>query len=237
MPAHPDQKPSAKAVVKTYHAQVCYDFVWVCLGEPQHEIPPFPEWQDSTFRRVLCGPYPLKSAGQRMIENFLDVAHFPWVHENILGARDRAEIGDYEVVSDESGVAGNDIQVYQPNPDGTRVGKLIHYYYKVHRPLIAYFRKESTGPRFAMMLMMTPVEPAQSVIWQWMLMNHSYDTPEEELLAFQDEIVYQDLPVVESQRPGLLPLDLQVELHLRSDKMAIAYRQWLNKLGVRFGMV
>ena len=88
-----------------------------------------------------------------------------------------------------------------------------------------------------MMLMTTPVEPAQSVIWQWMLLNHSHDAPEEELLAFQDEIVYQDLPVVESQRPGLLPSDLQAELHLRSDKMAIAYRQWLNDLGVRFGMV
>ena len=236
MPAHPDQKPSPRAVVKTYHAQVCYDMVWVCMGEPQHEIPPFPEWQDTNYRRVLCGPYPLQSAGQRMIENFLDVAHFPWVHENILGDRERAEIGDYEITVDETGVAADDIEIYQPNPDGTRVGKLIRYHYKVHRPLIAYFRKESSGPGFAMMLMMTPVEAAQSVIWQWMLLNHSHDAPEEELLAFQDEIVYQDLPVVESQRPGLLPSDLQAELHLRSDKVAIAYRQWLNDLGVRFGM-
>ena len=58
------------------------------------------------------------------------------------------------------------------------------------------------------------------------------DSTEESLRAFQDEIAYQDLPIVQSQRPELLPLDLQAELHLRSDKTAIAYRRWLNELGL-----
>lgn len=41
---------------------------------------------------------------------------------------------------------------------------------------------------------------------------------------------------IESQRPELLPLDLQAELHLRSDRTAIAYRRWLRELGVRTGI-
>jgi hypothetical protein len=41
--------------------------------------------------------------------------------------------------------------------------------------------------------------------------------------------------IVESQRPELLPLDLQAELHLRSDRTAIAYRKWLKQLGLTFG--
>ena len=45
----------------------------------------------------------------------------------------------------------------------------------------------------------------------------------------------EDRAIVESQRPELLPLDLQAELHLRSDRIAIAYRSWLRQLGVRFG--
>ena len=40
---------------------------------------------------------------------------------------------------------------------------------------------------------------------------------------------------MESQRPEMLPLDLQSELHLRSDRTAIAYRRWLNDLGLRYG--
>jgi phenylpropionate dioxygenase-like ring-hydroxylating dioxygenase large terminal subunit len=45
----------------------------------------------------------------------------------------------------------------------------------------------------------------------------------------------QDIPIVESQRPELLPLDLQAELHVRSDRMAIAYRRWLKERGLRYG--
>lgn len=235
IPAHPQQKPSLKARVKTYRACVGYDFVWVCLGEPRQELPPFPEWGDSSFRRVLCGPYTFKAAGPRIVENFLDVAHFPFVHENILGVRERAEIADYDVVTDETGVTASNIRVYQPNPDGTGEGKEVVYTYNVFRPLVAYFRKEAEGPRFAILLMVTPIEELHSLMWMWMVMNHSYDTPEEELRAFQDEIALQDLPIVESQRPELLPLDLQSELHLRSDKTAIAYRRWLNELGLTFG--
>jgi len=49
-------------------------------------------------------------------------------------------------------------------------------------------------------------------------------------------VTEQDRAIVESQRPELLPLDLQAELHLRSDRMAIAYRKWLREIGMRYGV-
>lgn len=235
MPAHPEQTPSPRARVRQYHACVHFDFVWVCLGEPQFPLPPFLEWEDSSFRRILCGPYHFRAAGPRMVENFLDVAHFPFVHENILGVRERADIADYDVTTNAEGVQARDILIYQPNPDGSGEAKVVNYTYEVYRPLVAYFRKETPGPRFAILLMVTPQDPLSSLMWMWMVMNHSYETPEEELRAFQDEIALQDLPIVESQRPEMLPLDLQAELHLRSDRTAIAYRRWLNDLGLRYG--
>lgn len=235
MPAHPEQKPPTKAVANTYHACVHYDFVWVCMGEPAYDLPVFPEWHDDTYRRVLCGPYHFKASAPRIVENFLDVAHFPYVHENILGVRERPEIPDYEVTTDENGVTASDIKIFQPNPDGTGIAKEVNYTYKVFRPMVAYFKKETDGPGFAILLMVTPQEQTQSIMWMWMVMNHSYEKSEEELVGYQDEIAYQDLPIVESQRPELLPLDLQAELHLRSDRTAIAYRKWLNDLGLTFG--
>ncbi|HAH01381.1 MAG TPA: hypothetical protein DCL75_21610 [Ktedonobacter sp.] len=61
------------------------------------------------------------------------------------------------------------------------------------------------------------------------------DLSDEQVRKFQDDIIKQDIPIVESQRPELLPLDLQAELHLRSDRTAIAYRKWLKELGLTFG--
>ena len=233
IPAHPEQRPPAKALAIVYRARVAYDMVWVCLGQPAHEIPDFEEWGDPAYRKILCGAYEFAAAGPRMVENFLDVAHFPFVHEHILGTRERPEIPDYAVVTDDNGITASDIRVFQPNPDGSHQPNWVSYTYKVYRPLVAYFRKEA-DEKFAILLMVTPIEEVKSLMWMWMVMTHG-DGTDAALRAFQDEIAMQDLPIVQSQRPELLPLDLQAELHLRSDKTAIAYRRWLNALGLSFG--
>jgi len=235
IPAHPDQPPPAKAKVKTYQARERYGLLWVSLGEPAHDVPPLPEWGDPAYRRVLCGPYHLRASAPRAIENFLDVAHFPYVHEGLLGDQSHPEIDDYEVETGPEGITAKDIRVWQPNPDGTGEGKAVTYTYRVFRPLTAYFVKTTAGPNFSILFAATPVDLLESTGWMWISMNYGHDIPEEELRAFQDEIVSQDVPIVESQRPELLPLDLQAELRLRSDRTAIAYRTWLRELGLVFG--
>jgi phenylpropionate dioxygenase-like ring-hydroxylating dioxygenase large terminal subunit len=234
MPAHPEQTPPAKAVVKTYQACEGYGAIWVSLGSPHKGLPPFPEWDDDSYRKVACGPYSVNASGPRVIENFLDVAHFPFVHEGYLGDQQHTEIADYEVVTDEQGITAEDIRVWQPDPDGTGVGKDVSYTYKVFRPLTAYFTKIASD-RFAIILWVTPVEPLKSIAWMWVTMNYGHEMPDAEVSGFQDKIFSQDLPIVEGQRPELLPLDLQAELHLRSDRAAIAYRKWLGELGLTFG--
>jgi vanillate O-demethylase monooxygenase subunit len=69
-----------------------------------------------------------------------------------------------------------------------------------------------------------------------MAMDYGHEVPEEALIGFQDRVAAQDRAIVESQRPELLPLDLQAELHLRSDRMAIAYRKWLREIGFTYGV-
>lgn len=234
MPAHPEQKPPERARVKPYRAVERYGWVWVSLGSPSHDIPVFEEWNDPTFRKIGCGPYHFNAAAPRVVENFLDVAHFPFVHEGYLGDPEHTAISDYEAIIDENGVTSDDIRVWQPDPDGTGVGKHVAYTYRVMRPLQAYFVKK-TEQAFSIYFAVTPISTLESVGWMWMNMNYGYEIPEEQLRSFQDIVSGQDIPIVESQRPEFLPLDLQAELHLRSDRTAIAYRRWLRELGLTFG--
>ncbi len=234
VPAHPDQKPPERARVQPYQAVERYGWVWVSLGSPKHDIPAFAEWDDPSFRKIFCGPYRFHAAAPRVLENFLDVAHFPFVHEGYLGAPDHTEISDYEAVTDENGVTSDNIRVWQPDPDGTGIGKHVAYTYRVMRPLLAYFVKK-TEQAFSIYFAVTPVSEFESAGYMWMNMNYGYDIPEEQLRTFQDTVSGQDIPIVESQRPERLPLDLQAELHLRSDRTAIAYRRWLRELGLTFG--
>jgi phenylpropionate dioxygenase-like ring-hydroxylating dioxygenase large terminal subunit len=232
IPAHPGQKPPEKAQVKVYRAQEHYGVIWVSLGHPQHDLPHYPEWEDPTFRSVVSGPHPYRAHAPRAIENFLDMAHLPFVHEGYLGEPEHAEVNDYEVEVGPEGIIAEDIRMWQPDPDGTGIGATVSYTFRVFRPLIAYFGKE----KYAAILAVTPVDDTYSIGWMFPCVQDRDDMPEADILAFQKLIINQDVPVVESQRPELLPLDLQAELHLRSDRTAIAYRKWLKELGVTFGV-
>jgi phenylpropionate dioxygenase-like ring-hydroxylating dioxygenase large terminal subunit len=232
-PAHPDQRPPATARAAVYQVRRRYGWVWVSPGNPPHEVGGFEQWDDPSFRKVHCGPYPVAAGGPRLIENFLDVAHFPFVHQGLLGDPAHPEIGDYDAEIGADGVTARDISVWQPDPDGTGMGGRVTYTYRVHRPLTASFLKTSGG-RFAMYFTVTPVSGRSSLLWMYVAMDYG-DLPDERVRGFQEDILRQDIPVVESQRPELLPLDLQAELHLRSDRTAIAYRRWLSQLGLRVG--
>ncbi|MBA2393760.1 MAG: aromatic ring-hydroxylating dioxygenase subunit alpha [Ktedonobacteraceae bacterium] len=233
-PAHPTQKPPKTACVKTYQVREQYDWIWVSLGNPTQDIAPFTQWDDPSFRKIHCGPYHYNASGPRAIENFLDVAHFPFVHQGYLGDPERPEINDYEVEIRPDGVTARDITVWQPDPDGLGAGASVTYTYDVLRSLTAFFIKSSSGPRFAMYFTVTPVSELRSIAWTHVAMDYG-NMSEEEVRNFQDVITLQDVPIVESQRPELLPLDLQAELHLRSDRTAVAYRKWLRQLGLSFG--
>jgi phenylpropionate dioxygenase-like ring-hydroxylating dioxygenase large terminal subunit len=235
MPAHPSQTPPARAHTKVHPVRIAYDLVWTCLGNPATEPPTFPEWSDPAYRNIPCGPYAFRAMGPRIIENFLDVGHFPFVHAGYLGDPGHTEIDEYEAEITPTGIISRNIPIWQPDPDGTGRSAKVLYTYEALRPLTARFTKAQGEQRFSMIDIVTPIDQENSIAWAVMSMNYGFDVPAETIVKFQDEVTAQDLPIVESQRPELLPLDLQAELHLRSDRTAIAYRKWLRQLGLKFG--
>ncbi|HAB48684.1 MAG: hypothetical protein EBT36_11060 [Betaproteobacteria bacterium] len=55
------------------------------------------------------------------------------------------------------------------------------------------------------------------------------------LLAFQDEIFAQDLPILESQWPKCLSLSPSSEPHCAADQASVAYRRYLVEQSISFG--
>ena len=240
IPAHPDQMPPAKAHVVTYAVAERYGLVWVCLAEPPHDptsVPPFPEWDQPGFVGAVCGPFEhVRAHGPRLIENYLDAAHFPFVHEGVLGDAHLPQIGDYEARITTNGVESDPIAVHQPDPFGGAAGQ-VTYTYHAYRPLTAHFTKHMPGATNGMLLTITPHAALDSTAWFVVA-----TTARDDALELQREyfpriaaIFEQDRAIVESQRPELLPLDLQAELHLKSDRAALAYRKWLGHLGLTTG--
>jgi phenylpropionate dioxygenase-like ring-hydroxylating dioxygenase large terminal subunit len=239
IPSQPGLAPPAKARAQTFQVRERYGVVWVCFGEPTGEPPEFHFAEDPAFHTVLAGPYRFRALGPRVIENLLDVAHLGFVHAGLLGDPERGEIEDYTVLQNENspkrGPEAKEIRIWQPDPDGTGAAALVNYHYWVDGPLTAGFVKMHGEQRFAILAQVTPIDAETCESRLIMSLNYGHEVPDEELLNFQDRVSEQDRVVVESQRPELLPLDLQAELHLRSDRMAIAYRKWLKAIGFTYG--
>lgn len=238
IPSNPDRMIPAKARVKAYLVEERYGLVWVCLGSPKEDIPPFPQDTDPGFRTLAIGPFgPVQAGGPRILENFLDIAHLPWLHGGTLGDQGFPAIADYEVERTAYGLEATNVRIYSPDPYGTGVGEDVVYTYRVYRPLTAYLAKHSGDTiGFSLLFPITPHDEVQSSAWFCIALNNDLDIDDQEFTAFTANILSEDVPVVEGQRPELLPIDLQAELHLKSDLTALAYRKWLRELGLTFGI-
>ena len=103
IPALPDNRGiPGKARAIRYHTGEAYGLVWAALDEPVAPIPGFPndEWHNPAWRGFLSVVETWHSSAGRILENFCDWAHLPWVHENLLGTRDRPEVQAHNVSGD-----------------------------------------------------------------------------------------------------------------------------------------
>ena len=236
MPAHPTLKPPARARAQVYACRESAGLVWISLEVGPDGPPAFAEAGDPSFRAIPCGPYPAPAGAPRLIENFLDVAHLPIVHEGALGLANRAEIGSYDVDWIDGRPVARDIRIYQPNPEGLGRAGEVSYEYGVLAPFTVYLRKHMIGGKyFSLLFAITPVSETESLAWFTVFLNYGDPAQDAGIVEFQNQIFAQDLPIVASQRPEKLPLDLAEELHLPSDRLAIAYRQYIRGLGLTFG--
>ena len=235
IPSQPAVAPPARARAQVYRAQERYGLVWVCLGEPARDLPDLPQWEDPEYRHDICGPYIFTAAGPRIMENFFDVGHFPFVHDGLLGASGHPEIGDHHAVVTPEGITVDDIRIWQPGNASSTAGGDVTYRFRIYRPFTAEFLKSNGPGRILQRLVAAPITQTLTKAWMLRAMNMGLDRPAEDFVAFEDLLASQDIPVVESQRPERLPLALLAELHLRSDRIAIAYRQWLRLLGLSYG--
>jgi len=222
-----------------YHAMDRYGFTWVCLGTPEKELFALPEYGQPDRRKIDCGAIGVRTSGLRMIENFLDMGHFPYVHTGILGQEPHTEVKDYRVTVDESNeLWATECMFWQPKAAATAESGLdVDYVYRVVQPYAALLYKTSPArpeERDVIALFVQPLTECESRAHLMMLLfdeTHS-DT---ELIAFQQTIFGQDKPILESQLPARLPLDPRAETSARADASSSAYRRWLRAMNVRYG--
>ncbi len=217
-----------------------YGCVWTTLGHPIRDVPSIPEADESDRRRVVCGAVAVKASGLRIVENFLDMAHFPFVHADILGAEPHTEVPHYtaEIRRDVDEVWATNCRFFQPQAAlSAKGGIMTRYQYRVASPLVTLLYKtcpDADDRWDVICLFVQPLDPGRCRAHPVMfLIDEASD--ESSLVQFQQLIFLQDRIILENQRPVLLPLDPRAEIPTRADGSSVAYRRWLKEKGVVYG--
>jgi len=217
-----------------------YGCLWTTLGAPATDLLPVPEADETDRRVIVCGTISVKTSGLRIVENFLDMAHFPFVHTDILGAEPHTEVMQYttEIRRDVDEVWATNCQFFQPQAALSATGGIMtQYMYRVANPFATILYK--TCPNAAnrwdvICLFVQPLDPDRCRAHPIMFLIDD-TSAQTDLVHFQQLIFLQDRIILENQRPRLLPLEPRAETPTRADATSIAYRRWLKEKGVTYG--
>jgi vanillate O-demethylase monooxygenase subunit len=239
-PQRPDLSQHLKVRLRSYQAVERYGMVWVCLAdEPAFPLPEFPQYDDPAHETITIPSSDWRCSAPRRTENYVDLGHFAFVHDGVLGDIEHPEIPAHRVWRDGHALRMElDEPAIEPRDAGksaaldTDAEEVLEVWSTWHLFMPLTVLLDSTmaeGQHYCLFFHPTPLGPKQ--IRNFTIGARNFGDPEkmyEEIVEFNFLVYGQDQPVVESQRPEELPEDLSEELHLKGvDTYSVHYRRWL----------
>jgi vanillate O-demethylase monooxygenase subunit len=226
----PERGIPAKARVEAFQTTERYGLVWVCLGRPRADIADFPEYDDPSYRNFTTESEDWAASAPRLIENFIDTAHFAWVHEGILGQRDKPLVPPIRVSQD-----GLKIEVDLDMEVGTDIhAGENNVWDEITLPFtVRQVRTDEQGGHQVVFLAICPTSNKTLRRFVYKLRDYALDEPDDKYIAKSALVAAQDRAIVEEQRPEELPVDLTDEMHVRGpDDAAVVFRRVMGSLGI-----
>jgi phenylpropionate dioxygenase-like ring-hydroxylating dioxygenase large terminal subunit len=239
IPATPGFAPPDSHAARGHALAQSHGLLWVRLAG---EAGGPPTLAGLPAREVVCGPFDVDTSAPRVVENFLDTAHFGFIHAGFLGDRAHTEVPEHSVTQTADGrPLVEHYRAWQPRANARALeGAWVDYRYELLGPYSALLRKHAGGGALdeAYALWVCPIEPERSHVW-FTLFTSDAALSDAALQAFQRTIFAQDQPLLESQRPKCVPIHPQPdggEVHSAADRLSAAYRRYLRTSGIRFGV-
>ena len=230
----------ANADLPAYAAVEHLGLIWVCLdGAAAASLPTLAEYDDASFRIIrLTETEPTRTSATRMIMGTLDDTHFPWVHEGILGERDRPEPPAHTARREGSDLLV-EYEIEQPSgimaSGGTGSTVRLRYENRVHMPTVVTLRKHMPDGLYVVWLACCPVD--YNITRNFWIFARNYDLDPARDTVFEQMSAHvrsQDKPVIESQRPWLIPpFWSRIQMPIGpGDLPLIEYQRWLQELEI-----
>jgi len=228
----PDAAIPPAAHLSCVTAEERYGLVWMCPGEPARPLPVMQWDTDPAFRRINTGIEPWAVSAPRMVDNFMDISHFPWVHTGTFGGAQEPLVPKIDLQELDADFFGYAYEVDAANPEEANAisgsdEAVVHRHMSsgFHLPfLVRSTIRYPDGLEHILLLSSTPVDDTNSlftfVVWR----NDDFSIDGQEIIQFDRAIGAEDKAMLE-QIPGTLPLDRVGLANVQSDKPSVEWRR------------
>ncbi len=228
----PDATIPPAAHLRCIHVVEQYGLVWLCPGTPEHPIPRIAQDDDPAFRRLNSGVEHWTTSSPRLVDNFMDFSHFPWVHTGTFGGAQDPYVPHLDLEQLDDDFYGYTYEVMASNPDdATAVSgsneEVVHRVMTTGFSLPFLVRSTITyddGLQHILLLCSTPIDDVNSIFTFVVWRNDDHSTDPEEILAFDRAIGAEDRAMLE-RVPGTLPLGRLGLASVQSDKPSVEWRR------------
>lgn len=215
----------------------------VVFVAPERPLAPLPEVEEDGaegFVRFAPAPTRSRAGAGLLIDNFLDFAHFPFVHKGTFGADESAELQPYEVRRD-----GLGFEVVYEHPFSNRedpgvaagIRPLVQtrrMTYRYVAPFFGYLRLDYVDAGGANVIGFF-VQPERDEICRIYMVLWRNDIGQgvadvKSAAAFEQQVLEEDLRIQSRYHDLSIPLDLRSEVHTRADRNTMELRRVLVEL-------
>ncbi|MCU1396328.1 MAG: putative oxidoreductase, Rieske [2Fe-2S] region [Ilumatobacteraceae bacterium] len=214
--------------------------VWIAPETPNAPLPPLPGWHEAGFLTATCATVRTPVSAVQLIDNFMDAAHFPFVHPASFGVEDAFEVNSDEIVREDWLVRSAFTAPYQ-NHDDPLVATGEHPLVQPHEVTkVGYaacnasleLRFPMTDGLFTIMYSCQPETAGSTRVYKVMARNDLGDDAAAmaRCVADEDAILQEDLNILERYTAMHLELDLTREVHTKADRLSVAWRRLMADL-------
>ena len=217
-----------------------HGMIYLAPEDPITELPTLPEADDASF---MVGDLPVlttRGAAALLADNFLDMAHFPFVHASTFGTDEAAEVEPYEL---ERGDLGHLVEITHgfANREDPGVAQGIRpllqqrrLTYRYAAPFHLSLRIEflDAGGTNTVGFFLCPQDATTTRIYSSLWRDDLDDDAARmaEAIAFEVAVIEEDLRIQSRFDQLSVPLDPTVEVHVRADKTTLEMRRILAAL-------
>ncbi len=226
---------------KPYAVQERWGLVWLAPEEPLVDLFDEPDAEDRDYVGAWLPPSVTNASAAFVADNFLDVAHFPFVHAGTFGASEETVVPPYDIIEEPHGVRSVQEQWFDnPEDPGVLQGvrpvrqrRRATYVHRVPFQLLLRLEELDAGAVKTILFFAQPQTLTSTRVYTKMLLKGigGVERPGPDVVAaevaFEEAVLAEDLALHAKTRLPGLPLTPRDELHVRADRLGVALRRQL----------